>query len=84
MYPVSWLHFPALEKWPFVGDVCCVPLATQARCSRGASHVGSVGPSVGPEENRLLLKHYKVGHVKRTQEMGASLKAFSLTKPETT
>ena len=25
MYLAGWLHYPALEKQPFVGDVLCVP-----------------------------------------------------------
>ena len=45
------LCFLTLEKWPFVGDILCVPapqspLVIRALCSRGAPYVGCMGPSV--------------------------------------
>ena len=51
MYLVCWLCFLTLEKYPFVGDILCVPatnfsLVTRAVCSRGASCVGFLSPSV--------------------------------------
>lgn len=48
MYWVDQLHFPVLEKWPYVVDIpwgpaAHSPLFTSAICSRGAPCVGWVG-----------------------------------------
>lgn len=46
MYLERWLYFLTLEKWPFVGDILCIPvvhflLGTRSLCSRGAPLCGS-------------------------------------------
>ena len=51
MYLIGWLCVLTLEKWPFVGDVLCIPvvhlpLVTRAVCSRGVLCLGCMGPSV--------------------------------------
>ena len=51
MYLVCWLCFWTVENYPFVGDILCVPaadfsLVTRALCSRGASCVCFLSPSV--------------------------------------
>ena len=51
MYLVAWLGVLTLEKWPFAGDVLCIPavhfpLVTRAVCSRGVPCLGCMGPSV--------------------------------------
>ena len=47
---VGCLHLSILDKWPFVGDILCVPevpspLVSRAMCSRGVSRMDCVGPS---------------------------------------
>ena len=52
MHLVSWLCFLTLEKWPFVGDVFCVPAVDASLITRAvyysvhALHVGCMGLSV--------------------------------------
>ncbi|KAJ8785339.1 hypothetical protein J1605_007351 [Eschrichtius robustus] len=48
---IGQLHFPILEKWPYVGDILWGPVAhspliTRAICCMGATYVSCMGSSV--------------------------------------
>ena len=51
IYLVDFMYFLTLEKWPFVGDIQCIPathcpLITRAVCLRSYPYVGCVVPAV--------------------------------------